>query len=82
MRMWEAFSKLELSSWGIKGGGGCYEEKCISRTYTQYTEDNKLTSHFLNAALSSGIVCTGTPTISPTILSGAAISKVGDCNEI
>ena len=54
----------------------------LSCTRTQCIENDKLTSHFLNAALSSGIVCVGTPSVSPTVLSGAAIGKARDCTDI
>lgn len=79
MRRCEEFWKLELSGCGVKGGGGC-RENTVVYAYP-ILRNTILTSHFLNEALSSGIVCTGTPSDSPTVLSGAAIGKARESKE-
>lgn len=56
-------------------------ENTVTQAYAMY-RDNELTDHLLNATLSSGIVYTGTPNVSPTVLSGAAIGKARDCNKV
>lgn len=81
-RRCEPFWKAELSGGGVKGGGGCYKRKTTVTHASAMHRSNELTSHFLNATLSSGIVCTGTPSVSPTVLSGAVIGKARDCHEI